>query len=254
MIPPMNFLPRQIVYQYYIQVNISLIIGMLVFLCTLLLSAPSFASLDYIQLRSGPGLAYPITLEVPSERPLRALERRLEWYLMTDERNQGWIKASELYKLDTLPRDELWKLINDTHTGSNSISFIAGTDSVFGAEYGRPWRNSDVWAMLLRSPSGNNDWSSFHLGLKQQFTEFTDVLSVNWLAGAGFVYEGSGSDKWSSDNDGLFPSISLGLEASWKIAPTFELATRINSLMAVDNGFNDFNQRTHLALVWTIKI
>ena len=115
---------------------------------------PVAAEQVYIGLRNGPSEAFPVIYEVTPYRRLEVVARRGSWVKASDGRNSGWLHVDDLHLLETFPRDELWKLVNDARPGKNRLEVALSTASAYSLGWLFPVLGEYGSVRYTRAPEG----------------------------------------------------------------------------------------------------
>ena len=108
----------------------------------LLAASPAQAEQDYIPLRCGPSEAFPVIAEITPDLKVRAIKRRGSWFLLTDERKQGWLHADQLYRITSLGSDQQSLLMNISRPGKTRLEA-----EIFSPKAGASYR---IWLFKTR--------------------------------------------------------------------------------------------------------
>ena len=209
------------------------------------------AEQDYIGLRNGPSDAFPIIFEVTGDRELHPIMRRGSWLLVTDNRNQGWIHVDELYRIQSMSRDEMWKLVNDARPGSLRIEF--GVTSEYAYSIGVQGRllQENLYLRRTKAAEGYNSWSLLEAGLIREFSRPADDIVFNWSAGIGLGNEELDNRQWNEETDEQVFVGTGALEAIWSLERYFEIGARGTVAVTLDDAMQ---VRPAVSLIWRLRL
>jgi len=229
----------------------SLALTMIVLSASLVSAPRASAEQVYIGLRNGPSEAFPVIYEVTPRRHLEVIYRRGSWVKATDGRSSGWLHVDDLHLLETFPRDELWKLVNDARPGRVRPEFVLSSLDAYAVGVVFPLFSQDLFARYTCGPEGETSWSLTEFGLLNDFARPVDDLVFSWSGALGYGKDQQGSRFWDSETDDPVWVGTAGAEAMWRVDRYFEIgvrgevATTLNSEMTTHRS---------ASLVWRVRL
>lgn len=209
------------------------------------------ADQDYIGLRNGPSEAFPVVFEVTGDRELIPVMRRGSWLLVTDNRNQGWLHVDELYRVKSMPRDEMWKLVNDARPGALRIEFGLTSESAYSLGVQGALFGQDLYLRRTKAAEGYSSWSLLEAGLVNEFSRPADNIVFNWSAAVGVGNEEPGNRQWNEETDEQVIVGSGALEAIWMLERYFEIGARGSLAVTLDDAMI---VRPAVSLIWRVRL
>ncbi len=217
----------------------------------LLFASPVHAEQDYIPLRSGPSEAFPVTAEITPDLQVRAIKRRGSWFLLTDERKQGWLHADQLYRITSLGNDQQSMLMNSSRPGKTRIEAGFSSEQEIFAGVSGYYRDYRLYGRFTHATVGESGWSLAEAGLTTTFARLSDRWSFNWSLGGGFGRDENGSQHWHSEKDTLIPVATASADAVWHPEQRFEIGLRTSFQLAITDERQNYPA---LSLFWNLRL
>ena len=211
---------------------------------------PVAAEQVYIGLRNGPSEAFPVIYEVTPYRRLEVVARRGSWVKASDGRNSGWLHVDDLHLLETFPRDELWKLVNDARPGKNRLEVALSTASAYSLGWLFPVLGEYGSVRYTRAPEGGSAWSMFDAGIITQFAEPADHITFSWNAFAGYAQSERGNTHWSDTAEPVWVG-GVGVESMWRVARYFDFGARGEISATLDS---EMTTHRSVSIVWRLRL
>lgn len=211
---------------------------------------PVAADQVYIGLRNGPSEAFPVIYEVTPYRRLEVVARRGSWVKASDGRNSGWLHVDDLHLLETFPRDELWKLVNDARPGKNRLEVALSTASAYSLGWLFPVLGEYGSVRYTRAPEGGSAWSMFDAGIITQFAEPADHITFSWNAFAGYAQSERGNTHWSDTAEPVWVG-GVGVESMWRVARYFDFGARGEISATLDS---EMTTHRSVSIVWRLRL
>ena len=211
---------------------------------------PVAAEQVYIGLRNGPSEAFPVIYEVTPYRRLEVVARRGSWVNASDGRNSGWLHVDDLHLLETFPRDELWKLVNDARPGKNRLEVALSTASAYSLGWLFPVLGEYGSVRYTRAPEGGSAWSMFDAGIITQFAEPADHITFSWNAFAGYAQSERGNTHWSDTAEPVWVG-GVGVESMWRVARYFDFGARGEISATLDS---EMTTHRSVSIVWRLRL
>lgn len=211
---------------------------------------PVAAEQVYIGLRNGPSEAFPVIYEVTPYRRLEVVARRGSWVKASDGRNSGWLHVDDLHLLETFPRDELWKLVNDARPGKNRLEVALSTASAYSLGWLFPVLGEYGFVRYTRAPEGDSAWSMFDAGIITQFAEPADHITFSWNAFAGYAQSERGNTHWSDTAEPVWVG-GVGVESMWRVARYFDFGARGEISATLDS---EMTTHRSVSIVWRLRL
>jgi hypothetical protein len=211
---------------------------------------PVTAEQVYIGLRNGPSEAFPVIYEVTPYRRLEVVVRRGSWVKASDGRNSGWLHVDDLHLLETFPRDELWKLVNDARPGKNRLELTLSTASAYSVGWLFPVLGEYGSVRYTRAPEGDSAWSMFDAGIITQFAQPADYITFSWNAFAGYAQSERGNTHWSGTAESVWVG-GVGVESMWRVARYFDFGARGEVGTTLDS---EMTTHRSVSLVWRLRL
>lgn len=211
---------------------------------------PVAAEQVYIGLRNGPSEAFPVIYEVTPYRRLEVVARRGSWVNASDGRNSGWLHVDDLHLLETFPRDELWKLVNDARPGKNRLEVALSTASAYSLGWLFPVLGEYGSVRYTRAPEGDSAWSMFDAGIITQFAEPADHITFSWNAFAGYAQSERGNTHWSDTAEPVWVG-GVGIESMWRVARYFDFGARGEISATLDS---EMTTHRSVSIVWRLRL
>ncbi|KZY96565.1 MAG: hypothetical protein VX245_06525 [Pseudomonadota bacterium] len=211
---------------------------------------PVAAEQVYIGLRNGPSEAFPVIYEVTPYRRLEVVARRGSWVNASDGRNSGWLHVDDLHLLETFPRDELWKLVNDARPGKNRLEVALSTASAYSLGWLFPVLGEYGSVRYTRAPEGDSAWSMFDAGIITQFAEPADHITFSWNAFAGYAQSERGNTHWSDTAEPVWVG-GVGVESMWRVARYFDFGARGEISATLDS---EMTTHRSVSIVWRLRL
>lgn len=227
-----------------------LLILLITTVITLGIAQPATAEQVYIGLRNGPSEAFPVIYEVTPYRRLDVVARRGSWVKATDGRNSGWLHVDDLHLLETFPRDELWKLVNDARPGKNRLEVALSTASAYSFGWLFPVLGEYGSVRYTRAPEGDSAWSMFDAGIITQFAEPADHITFSWNAFAGYAQSERGNTHWSDTAEPVWVG-GVGVESMWRVARYFDFGARGEISATLDS---EMTTHRSVSIVWRLRL
>lgn len=222
----------------------------ILFLC-LLMSAPAQAEQDYIPLRSGPSEAFPVIAEITPDLEVRAIRRRGDWFLLTDERKQGWLPADQLYRITSLGSDQHSMLMNNSRPGKYRFEAGVGTESGVSAGVSGFFRDYQLYGRFTNASTGATGWTLIEAGYTETFARLGDRFSFNWAVGLGAGQDKDGGNHWHTEKDSMIPVAVTSADVVWHAEPRFAIGLRGSLQLALTE------ERRHypvVSLFWNLRL
>ncbi len=211
---------------------------------------PVAAEQVYIGLRNGPSEAFPVIYEVTPYRRLEVVARRGSWVKASDGRNSGWLHVDDLHLLETFPRDELWKLVNDARPGKNRLEVALSTASAYSLGWLFPVLGEYGSVRYTRAPEGGSAWSMFDAGIITQFAEPADHITFSWNAFACYAQSERGNTHCSDTAEPVWVG-GVGVESMWRVARYFDFGARGEISATLDS---EMTTHRSVSIVWRLRL
>lgn len=192
--------------------------GLMIIICVVL--TPSLLAQELnnaLSLRLGPGIGYPINIELPSGTFVEVIWRRNSWLLVQDQRGQGgWAKITDVGLSGGLDERLAWRLSELKKEKSGSlVGRWFNNELGYGVALGWkvPFYNGYGLTEIAKATNANAAWQSVSTWY---LSEHTLSGSGHYTAGIGLGYsqENANSHVFSESNkssDAVFGGVELGL-------------------------------------------
>ncbi|HBS41938.1 MAG TPA: hypothetical protein DEA26_04600 [Oceanospirillales bacterium] len=217
----------------------------------LLAASPAQAEQDYIPLRSGPSEAFPVIAEITPDLKVRAIKRRGSWFLLTDERKQGWLHADQLYRITSLGSDQQSLLMNISRPGKTRLEAGFSSENEVFAGVSAFFRDYRLYGRYTHASTGSSGWSLAEAGLIRTFARMGDSFSFNWSAGLGAGQDEDGNRHWHTEKDTIVPVASVSADAVWHAEQRFEIGVRTSWQLAITEERQNYPA---VSLFWNLRL
>lgn len=225
------------------------LVSVLLALCC---SAQVFADGGRILLRQGPGDAFPVVSEIPSDHSMQVKRLRSGWVLLADDRKQGWADAEHLAPSRSISESQLWYITEQTTASVWSLSGGVSSQRAFNLALSRPWKDYSLALEFQRAASGRNGWQDLSLFAGTRLGRVSASSAFHGALGLGIGVNEEGNDHWSNKEEELTTAVaSVAVDWQKKINPDFNFVLRVRS----DKAFSG-NQKNHnsVALMWKLRL
>ncbi len=204
----------------------------LVLVCTIIFSSTSIAQelTAALSLRLGPGIGYPVNIELPSGTDIVITQRRNSWLLATDERGEGgWAKISDVEFSGGLAERQAWRL---SELKKKDIGDLQGRWFTNGQAYGLSlgWKFRSKYGNWLaeveKAADSQSEWHSVAAWFISPHT-LTNNSYLSGGIGLGYAQENTLSHVFSEAD-----------EASQTVFGGIELALGVRPVKQVDTGLS----------------
>lgn len=226
-------------------------------ICYLLFTPLSFSQelSDTLSLRLGPGVGYPVNIELPSGSTIDIKQRRNDWLLVHDPRGEGgWATIDQVDVAGGLAERQAWRL---TELKEEDYGVLIGRfyqlESNYGASLG--------WKM----PKQYEEWSFEHEKSSDSLENWQSISSWYGISepfvwksyyglglGLGYSWENSHSHVFSSEGE-EGESLYAGLELALGYRPANTIDTGI-SVRYLRDASSQGESASVISLFWSFGI
>lgn len=208
-----------------------------------------------LTLRLGPGIGYPVNIELPSGTFIDIHQRRHTWLLVQDERGEGgWAQIADVGKSGGLEERLAWRLkeLKDKHYG-NLVGRWFQNELGKGMSLG--WKVANrygAWlAEIERATDANAQWQS---ASAWYLSEHPLSSHSYYSAGIGLGYssENKASEVFSTTEQGL-ESVIGGIQLAMAVRPLKQLETGL-SLRYLFSASTADADSTVLSWFWSFEL
>lgn len=216
-----------------------------------LCAASSAQNLTYT-LHNGPGGAFPVVYEIPSDTPLSVIAVQRDWVLLSDGRREGWLPVADLQPGEGRSPAQIWFLNETSRTGQWRLHAGLATDSSVGLGLSHRLRTDlSVSGTVYQVSDGLVSRQSADAGLNWQLTQ-KGRLSWDLSGGLGYGYENAEGQYWQRDGGAVSVGLArLGTDFNWAITPDFGFSLRLQALQAFGG---DDRLHSSAALIWNLSL
>jgi hypothetical protein len=183
-----------------------------------------------LTLRLGPGIGYPVNIELPSGTDIDIHQRRHTWLLVQDERGAGgWARIAEVGASGGLEERLAWRLkeLKEKHYGQLVGRLFYNE---LGAGLSLGWKVNNrfgVWqGEIERASDSQGQWLAL-AGWYLSEHEFSNLSYYRAGVGLGLALENKSSEVFSP-NDENANSLYGGLEVAAGLRPIKQLDTGLS--------------------------
>jgi len=208
-----------------------------------------------LSLRLGPGIGYPVSIELPSGTYIDITQRRNTWLLIRDERDEGgWAKIAEVGESGGLKERLAWRL---TELKKESNGEVVGRWFNFNQGYGLAlgWKlPSDYGHWLFEIEKASDAQVEWH-SLASWYLSQHNITAHSYYSagmGLGVAQENSKSQIFSDYGDAQ-QAVYGGIELALGLRPTKQVNTglSVRYLFAASSADAD---ETVLSWYWSFGI
>lgn len=208
-----------------------------------------------LSLRLGPGIGYPVNIELPSGTDIDIHQRRHTWLLVQDERGAGgWARIAEVGASGGLDERLAWRLkeLKDKHYGQ-----LVGRlfHNELGAGLSLGWRIDNrfgAWqAEIERASDSQGQWLALGAWYLSEH-QLSDLSYYRAGIGLGLATESKSSEVFSNSTEDS-ESLYGGLELAVGLRPVKQLDTGL-SLRYLHSANTSAADSTVVSWYWSFEL